>query len=181
MLTNRRDLEASCGRPPDVRAAVARVAATRISDDDLERAAHFEAQRRKVKAGQSALRRRHGVPCRTRPRDAQHGRRAHQWKRSTMLLIESRKRRFREEPSRAIVKGHEALVAALVRHVADGRRARDARLIDRSPSCSSARQLAVGRAGPYRPFETDSATKARDDETNFFPDVAFVVSCFVVS
>jgi len=122
MLTNRRDLE---GELMDVRRmfepAVARVAATRISDDDLEALRRIlEAQRRKVKAGQSAL----------VEDTAFHAALARATRNTVVvrimetlneLLIESRKRALQQKsrPERSL-KGHEAVVAALVRRDADG-------------------------------------------------------------
>ena len=121
VLANRRDLE---GELMDVRRmfepAVARVAAARISEEDLA-ALHriLDAQRRKVKAGQSAivedtafhaaLARATGNTVVVRIMETLND-----------LLTESRKRalRQRSRPERSL-KGHEAVVTALGRRDAD--------------------------------------------------------------
>ena len=122
MLTNRRDLE---GELMDVRRmfepAVARVAAARLTDDDLDGLRRIlDAQRRKVKAGQSAL----------VEDTAFHAALARATRNTVVvrimetlndLLIESRKLALkqRSRPERSL-KGHEAVVAALARRDADG-------------------------------------------------------------
>jgi len=122
MLTNRRDLE---GELMDVRRmfepAVARVAATRITDEDLDGLRRIlDAQRRKVRAGQSAL----------VEDTAFHAALARATRNTVVvrimetlndLLTESRKLalRQRSRPERSL-KGHEAVVTALARHDPDG-------------------------------------------------------------
>jgi GntR family transcriptional repressor for pyruvate dehydrogenase complex len=100
--------------------AVARVAATRITDDDLEGLRRIlDAQRRKVKAGQSAL----------VEDTAFHAALARATRNTVVvrimetlngLLIESRKLALKQpsRPERSL-EGHEAVVAALARHDAD--------------------------------------------------------------
>jgi GntR family transcriptional repressor for pyruvate dehydrogenase complex len=122
MLTNRRDLE---GELMDVRRmfepAVARVAASRLTDDDLDGLRRIlDAQRRKVKAGQSAL----------VEDTAFHAALARATRNTVVvrimetlndLLTESRKLALkqRSRPERSL-EGHEAVVAALARRDADG-------------------------------------------------------------
>jgi GntR family transcriptional repressor for pyruvate dehydrogenase complex len=122
MLTNRRDLE---GELMDVRRmfepAVARVAASRLTDDDLDGLRRIlDVQRRKVKAGQSAL----------VEDTAFHAALARATRNTVVvrimetlndLLTESRKLALkqRSRPERSL-KGHEAVVAALARRDADG-------------------------------------------------------------
>jgi GntR family transcriptional repressor for pyruvate dehydrogenase complex len=122
MLTNRRDLE---GELMDVRRmfepAVARVAATRLTDEDVDGLRRIlEAQRRKVKAGQSAL----------VEDTAFHAALARATRNTVVvrimetlndLLTESRKLALkqRSRPERSL-KGHEAVVAALARRDEDG-------------------------------------------------------------
>jgi GntR family transcriptional repressor for pyruvate dehydrogenase complex len=122
VLTNRRDLE---GELMDVRRmfepAIARVAAARLSDEDLAGLRRIlDAQRRKVKSGQSAivedtafhaaLARATGNTVVVRIMETLND-----------LLSESRKRALqqRSRPQRSL-KGHEAVVDALARHDADG-------------------------------------------------------------
>jgi GntR family transcriptional repressor for pyruvate dehydrogenase complex len=122
VLTNRRDLE---GELMDVRRmfepAVARVAAERISDEDLAGLnAILDAQRRKVKAGQSAL----------VEDTAFHAALARATRNTVVvrimetlndLLTESRKRALRQRSRPELsLKGHEAVVDALTRHDAEG-------------------------------------------------------------
>jgi GntR family transcriptional repressor for pyruvate dehydrogenase complex len=121
VLTNRRDLEAEL---MDVRRmfepAVARVAAARITDDDLaELRRIITVQRRKVNAGQSALvedtafhaalARATGNTVVVRIMETLND-----------LLTESRRRALqqRSRPERSL-QGHEAVVAALTRHDAE--------------------------------------------------------------
>ena len=122
MLTNRRDLE---GELMDVRRmfepAVARVAATRITDEDLDSLRRIlEAQRRKVKAGQSAI----------VEDTAFHAALARATRNTVVvrimetlndLLTESRKLALkqRSRPERSL-KGHESVVVALAKRDADG-------------------------------------------------------------
>jgi GntR family transcriptional repressor for pyruvate dehydrogenase complex len=121
VLTNRRDLEEEL---MDVRRmfepAVARVAAARISDSDLAELRRIvSVQRRKVKAGQSALvedtafhaalARGTGNTVVVRIMETLND-----------LLTESRRRALqqRSRPERSL-EGHEAVVAALTRHDAE--------------------------------------------------------------
>jgi GntR family transcriptional repressor for pyruvate dehydrogenase complex len=122
MLTNRRDLE---GELMDVRRmfepAVARVAASRITDEDVAGLRRIlDAQRRKVKAGQSAL----------VEDTAFHAALARATRNTVVvrimetlndLLTESRKLALKQpsRPERSL-KGHEAVVAAIARRDADG-------------------------------------------------------------
>jgi GntR family transcriptional repressor for pyruvate dehydrogenase complex len=122
VLTNRRDLEAEL---MDVRRmfepAVARVAAVRMTDEDLAELRRIvSVQRRKVKAGQSALvedtafhaalARATGNTVVVRIMETLND-----------LLTESRRRALqqRSRPERSL-QGHEAVVAALTRHDAEG-------------------------------------------------------------
>ena len=122
VLTNRRDLEAEL---MDVRRmfepAVARVAAARMTDEDLAELRRIvSVQRRKVKAGQSALvedtafhaalARATGNTVVVRIMETLND-----------LLTESRRRALqqRSRPERSL-QGHEAVVAALTRHDAEG-------------------------------------------------------------
>ena len=122
VLTNRRDLE---GELMDVRRmfepAVARVAAARINDEDLATLrAILEAQRRKVKARQSAL----------VEDTAFHAALARATRNTVVvrimetlndLLTESRKRALRQQSRPELsLKGHEAVVDALTQRDADG-------------------------------------------------------------
>jgi DNA-binding FadR family transcriptional regulator len=131
VLTNRRDLE---GELMDVRRmfepAVARVAAARISDEDLAALRGIlEAQRRKVKAKQSAL-------VEDTAFHAALARATHNtvvvriMETLNDLLTESRKRALKQmsRPERSL-NGHEAVVDALTRHDAEGAaRAMDAHI-----------------------------------------------------
>jgi GntR family transcriptional repressor for pyruvate dehydrogenase complex len=121
MLTNRRDLE---GELMDVRRmfepAVARVAASRITDEDLDTLRRIlEVQRRKVKAGQSAI----------VEDTAFHAALARATRNTVVvrimetlndLLTESRKLALKQQsrPERSL-EGHEAVVAAIERRDAD--------------------------------------------------------------
>jgi GntR family transcriptional repressor for pyruvate dehydrogenase complex len=122
VLTNRRDLE---GELMDVRRmfepAVARVAAARINDEDLAGLnVILDAQRRKVKAGQSAL----------VEDTAFHAALARATRNTVVvrimetlndLLTESRKRALRQRSRPELsLKGHEAVVEALTRRDAEG-------------------------------------------------------------
>jgi GntR family transcriptional repressor for pyruvate dehydrogenase complex len=122
LLTNRRDLE---GELMDVRRmfepAVARVAAARITAEDLAGLnAILDAQRRKVKAGQSAL----------VEDTAFHAALARATRNTVVvrimetlndLLTESRKRALRQASRPELsLKGHEAVFDALTRRDAEG-------------------------------------------------------------
>jgi GntR family transcriptional repressor for pyruvate dehydrogenase complex len=121
VLTYRRDLQEEL---MDVRRmfepAVARVAATRVSDEDIQNLERIlEAQRRQIKAGRSAIREDtafHAALARAT--------RNHIVERimETLndLLVESRKLTLKQQgrPERSI-RGHEAVVAALSRRDAD--------------------------------------------------------------
>ena len=101
--------------------AVARVAATRVSDEDIQDLQRIlDAQRRQIKAGRSAIREDtafHAALARAT--------RNHIVERimETLndLLVESRKLTLKQQgrPERSI-RGHEAVVAALSRRDADG-------------------------------------------------------------
>lgn len=121
VLTYRRDLQEEL---MDVRRmfepAVARVAATRVTDADLANLTRIlEAQRRQIKAGRSAI----------REDTAFHAALAHATRNRIVerimetlndLLVESRKLTLKQEgrPERSI-RGHEAVVAALTRRDAN--------------------------------------------------------------
>ena len=101
--------------------AVARVAATRVTDDDLADLQRIlDAQRRKLKTRPLGHRRGHGV-SRTSSR-APRGNRVVVSIMATLndLLVESRKLTLKQNgrPARSIL-GHEAVVAALRRRDAD--------------------------------------------------------------
>ena len=121
VLTNRRDLEEEL---MDVRRmfepAVARVAAARISDDDLAALRRIvDAQRRKVKAGQSALVEDTAFHA-TLARATGNTVVVRIMETLNDLLTESRRRalRQRSRPERSL-QGHEAVVAALTGRDAD--------------------------------------------------------------
>jgi GntR family transcriptional repressor for pyruvate dehydrogenase complex len=121
LLTSRRDLQEEL---MDVRRmfepAVARVAATRVTDEDLVSLTRIlEAQRRQIKAGRSAI----------REDTAYHAALARATRNEIVerimetlnyLLMESRKLTLKQQgrPERSI-RGHEAVVAALSRRDAD--------------------------------------------------------------